>query len=124
MTVPGQVFGLLTALRPYAGRRWLFECECGVRVPRYPDQIRGGCGYCNGVGADFAGEEFGDLTAVRPAPEGPRNVKRWWFRCICGREAIKTKYNVISGSTKTCGACTPGERLAGRNKREQEPELL
>jgi hypothetical protein len=45
------------------------------------------------------GQTFGRLTALTPAAK-----KYYWnFRCVCGKEIVTRKTQVIHGQTRSCG---------------------
>lgn len=51
---------------------------------------------------DITGQRFHKLTAIRPDHTTENRSAVWLFRCDCGKETLKLKHNVVSGSTKTC----------------------
>lgn len=44
------------------------------------------------------GEKFGRLTAIRPDEK-----RRWVFKCDCGTEKRINRFNVLRGTTRSCG---------------------
>jgi hypothetical protein len=50
---------------------------------------------------DLTGRVFGRLTVVRWCPEDPR--KRWLCTCVCGASRMHYGYDLVSGTTKSCG---------------------
>jgi len=56
---------------------------------------------------DITGQQFNYLTAdrlfeIKTRPSGVK-VYRWAFRCICGKETVADKSNVLRGTIKSCG---------------------
>lgn len=67
---------------------------------------------------ELVGMVFGYLTAIRFAgytESGAGKNKTWLCRCVCGKETLKTVYNLKNGSTKSCG-CLKGH-LVSESKR-------
>jgi hypothetical protein len=67
---------------------------------------------------DIVGKKFNRLTAVKLAFKkgSGKNVRHFWiFKCVCGKEKILNKYQVMSGHTKSCG-CFFNERVKVFNK--------
>jgi hypothetical protein len=64
---------------------------------------------------DLTGVKFNRLTAIRLIGLY-RGDAVWLFRCDCGTEKQLTGFNVVRGSTKSCG-CFKKELLARRRKR-------
>jgi hypothetical protein len=59
---------------------------------------------------DITGQKFNRLTAIKRI-EGTK----WLFKCDCGIEKILTKWDVMSGNTKSCG-CLNAELIKIRCK--------
>ncbi len=51
---------------------------------------------------DLTGQRFGKLVAISRVSTGNRSVQ-WLCRCDCGTEKIINIYNLINGTTKSCG---------------------
>jgi hypothetical protein len=125
----GDVFGRLTAVRSVSerGGRWLFHCACGTEKElsrkHVTDGVTTSCGcwrqdVCAALGgsrgrvADFTGERFGYLTAVRFIETGKRGA-RWMFRCDCGTELVLNAKDIRYGHRKSCGC----KQYAGTSQR-------
>jgi hypothetical protein len=52
---------------------------------------------------DLTGQRFGKLTVVEPSEKRSRGRFRWKCICDCGMETHPLSFNLMSGSTTTCG---------------------
>ncbi len=52
---------------------------------------------------NLVGKKFGRLTVLRFVDKNQWGNYRWLCRCGCGKEKIILGYNLIRGSTKSCG---------------------
>lgn len=69
---------------------------------------------------DITGKKFGKLTAVKVSrkQKAKSGTKIYWLcKCECGNEKEVLRYNIVSGSTTSCG-CAKKESTAriGKNK--------
>ena len=129
----GQKFGKLTVIEraenTKSGKiRWKCKCECGkecvVGSSNLKQGITNSCGCLKEVGAkkriknDLAGQKFGRLTAIEYVGDGKG---LWKCECECGRVKNISRYNLISGQTKSCG-CYSSELTTKRNYEKWENE--
>jgi hypothetical protein len=108
----GVRFGCLTGVRRIQGVSWEMRCDCGQNVTRNINglvaQVKRGwtprCESCqardrerarqgnprpNRGPRSYAGEVYGQLTAIEPVPGNPNSVNSpWRFQCSCGREHV------------------------------------
>ena len=52
---------------------------------------------------DMVGQRFGKLVVVSRAENDKKGQARWLCQCDCGGSTITTRYNLITGQTKSCG---------------------
>lgn len=54
---------------------------------------------------------FGRLTILREGPraEDSARTRRWWCRCMCGREVLISRTHLYPGGSRSCG-CLSVER--------------
>lgn len=52
---------------------------------------------------DLTGQQFGRLTVVQTAPNGPSGGTRWLCRCVCGADTTVWTSALTSASTQSCG---------------------
>jgi len=102
--ISGQKFGTLTAVeavKENGKTKWLFKCDCGNDYIQLSSPVTHGqtksCG-CAKYSVKCAGNKYGKLTILEELPNA--EVK---CLCDCGKEAIKKRYKVLSGHTKSCG---------------------
>ena len=67
---------------------------------------------------DLTGQKIGRLTFLEYAERTQYGNARWKVRCDCGTEFIVSAYNVIHGSTRSCG-CLRAEKLRARFKKHE-----
>ena len=68
---------------------------------------------------DITGLKFGNLTAIRfdhKVKSKHGTVHYWLFRCVCGKEVVCSKCNVLNGHTSSCG-CLAIKRTIEANTR-------
>lgn len=89
---------------------WRCLCDCGNLKIVKGKYLRQGkvksCGLCY-MGShscvDISGNIYGKLTALYLWNIDEKGKHRWLFLCDCGKVCIKTKTDVVSGHTKSCG---------------------
>ena len=130
----GKVYNGITAIaidrndpRYKHGTVWSFRCWCGVLFSNHISLIKRGvvksCG-CNMLLSgednrsfkDLTGQRFNHLVAIKftrrvKSARGMRTL--WLFKCDCGKEIERTVWNIVRGSTKSCG-CMKGELCSAR----------
>lgn len=99
---------------------FLCRCDCGREVIVQGSNLRSGnvksCGCLpHGVPqkfVDLTGKKFGRLTVIQIASRGSRktNGLYWQCACSCGNLTIIPHYNLLRGSTKSCG-CVRREKI-------------
>lgn len=110
--IAGQCFNRLTAMKAddQDSSKWLFKCECGTEKLISRSAVVNGhiksCG-CQWRGVDITGQTYGLLTAIQ---QGDPGTGKWLFRCVCGSEVLRSKFDVLNGSAASCGCSrqTPG----------------
>lgn len=117
--ITGQRFGRLTALE-VAGvdsrgeKIWHCVCDCGNTKNALSSNLRKGltqsCGCLqkeragkNVLIKDLTNQRFGKLTAIEPTKERLNGQVVWKCLCDCGNEAYVRSYNLVSGSSQSCG---------------------
>ncbi len=117
----GERFGKLTVIGPAekeGSKRsyWRCKCDCGNEtLAEYSSLINGhtkSCGCARGrKSEDISGMRFGRLVAIRPAPDEIQISKQMWeCQCDCGNICLRTKRNLKSGKTKSCGCLRKDRR--------------
>ena len=108
---PGDRFGQLTVVafaRATKNRNklWLCRCACGVEREICGSKLRAGQQSCMCRQSRISpGSRFGQLLALRVAGNEPGRHRVWECRCDCGNLREVVAYNLLRGSTKSCG-CT------------------
>ncbi len=111
----GQKFGMLTVIGPAEKKNrrytcWICQCQCGRQTIVDGSHLKNGhtksCGCYRRqapkkAAKDLTGKQFGRLTVLGPAGDGIRG--NWKCRCDCGNIVIRSKENLCSGSTRSCG---------------------
>lgn len=106
----GRQFGDLTVIgqgdpyiKPGSGRHmltYLCQCKCGNQVTVRGEYLRSGhttsCG-CNAFRIDHTGQRFGRLIAIQHIGD------RYLCKCDCGNQVMVKTYNLMNGTTKSCG---------------------
>ena len=74
---------------------------------------------------DLSGQKFGRLTVVERGEDLNGSI-HWWCECDCGNKVLVDQYNLIYGTTKSCGCI---RRQAAKQKikeikRQNEPKDL
>ena len=117
----GKVFGKLTVVKQDVDRPsiWRCSCECGGSLEVYGSYLirsrrRSCCSKQGSKRKDYAGRQFGFLTAVSYLRRSPSGGSVWKFGCVCGSEIELDVTNAVQGNTKSCG-CKTTELY--RNKR-------
>lgn len=85
-------------------------------INRYLDYV----GYSDirfnkGKARDIAGKQFGYLVAIEPTGEKNRKDILWRCECHCGKEAVYTATQLLTGRALSCG-CLKIEQLKNYNK--------
>jgi len=119
----GQHFGQLTAIKPTDERRnrtviWECKCDCGNTTFVKSSALRSGgitsCGCARGrKGADFTGQRFGRLTAIRPTDERRHGAIVWECKCDCGNTTYVSTSDLTPGGVTSCG-CAKWKDLTGQ----------
>lgn len=110
----GKKFGLLTVLSKTDEVRgsntvWECRCDCGNIVRVRGSSLSSGntrsCGCLRRKNAskDLTGKRFGNLTAVRPTDRRQSGNIIWECACDCGKTALVSSANLISGRIRSCG---------------------
>lgn len=112
--------------------KWICQCECGTIFSADGTKIRNGwtrsCGCLQKeitstrTRADLTGQQFGDLTAIRPIGTYGHTVL-WECRCKCGNIKYATSNNLLSNQTRSCGCLKSyGESLVAQYLNEHQIE--
>ena len=56
-----------------------------------------------GKAIDIAGEQYGNLTAVKVDHLGKRNKRYWLCKCACGKYTVQSVGDLRAGKVKSCG---------------------
>ncbi len=129
----GRRFGKLIVLERSGSRHessaWLCKCDCGKQRVRTRSYLFGqdnknknynltirSCG-CErkkietpDFKVDLSGKRFGRLVVLRFFSK-----YNWLCKCDCGKEKVVLDYNLISGTTKSCGCLSKEVLLKGLN---------
>ena len=62
---------------------------------------------------DLTGEQFGELTALRPGKDRQQS-KLWWCSCSCGSEYEYYTHNLRGGLSTRCRECARSPSRSGR----------
>jgi hypothetical protein len=121
----GQKFNYLTAIKFIKkgrwGAKWLFRCDCGKEIECNSTTVKKGdrtsCG-CKRA-KDISNKKFGKLKPIKVAYLDHKGA-HWECKCDCGNIKIASRFDLISGGSKSCG-CSRKESLIRANKlRTQE----
>jgi hypothetical protein len=131
--ITDQRFGNLVAVRPTnmldKKRRnvvWVFRCDCGKEIERASDTVKSvvrtgkipACSHACPKKAKTeqsyktikAGDVFGKLEAIHPVNVTARGYRNWLFRCVCGKEIVRSPYNLFhdvrGGHEPSCQKCS------------------
>ena len=113
----GKIFGRLTVLekahtKKGKGAYYRCLCSCGNITIVQGSMLRSGnsksCGCLNKEKIqqyeDLSGRRFGKLVVIRRVPnKGKGHGTRYLCKCDCGGTTVTERYNLISGSTLSCG---------------------
>ena len=66
---------------------------------------------------DMIGQRFGKLVVVSRAENDKKGQARWLCQCDCGGSTITTRYNLITGQTKSCGCILRSPKTTELDKR-------
>lgn len=66
---------------------------------------------------DMIGQRFGKLIVVSRAENDKKGQARWLCQCDCGGSTITTRYNLITGQTKSCGCILRSPRTTESDRR-------
>ncbi len=66
---------------------------------------------------DMVGQRFGKLIVVSRAENDKKGQARWLCQCDCGGSTITTRYNLITGQTKSCGCILRSPRTTELDRR-------
>ena len=66
---------------------------------------------------DMVGQRFGKLIVVSRAENDKKGQARWLCQCDCGGSTITTRYNLITGQTKSCGCILRSPRTTESDSR-------
>lgn len=106
-----KVFSRNLDIPPGGGRHWNCVCDCGTRIVRRMNNLRGtsdhscGCMPANTAGVmDLTRKRFGRLTVVRlDSDKGRTNGAHWICQCSCGKKTSVRASSLTSKNTKSCG---------------------
>jgi hypothetical protein len=105
--ITGQRFDKLVAIEyikndRYGKAIWLFKCDCGDKIEKLSARVlaakNNSCG-CSQLKVT-ENQRFGKLVAIC---SNDKNFERWICRCDCGIEKEISKYDLLSGKSKSCG---------------------
>lgn len=111
----GQKFGMLTVIGPAEQKNrkytcWICQCECGRQTIVDGSHLKSGhtksCGCYRRqaprkMALDLTGKRFGRLLVL--GPDENNNSGYWKCKCDCGKIVPRSKENLCSGSTQSCG---------------------
>ena len=109
--ITNQTFGALTALYQLLTpdmNIWHCRCQCGREVDiLYITLLSGNARSCGCLRSrsrkDLTGQQFGMLTVLSNTQRRLGTNILWHCRCDCGRETDVTRFNLLSGNTRSCG---------------------
>ncbi len=52
---------------------------------------------------DITGQKFNKLTTIKRVGTNSWGGTMWLFRCDCGNEVTRLKYEIVNGKIKSCG---------------------
>ena len=103
----------LVGKNKFGRRLCVSRCDCGNTKTLILSNLRNGhtrsCGCCRNETTskrsfkDLTGKKFGKLTVQRLSGKKRRSNYLWVCLCDCGREAIVSSTNLLTGETKSCG---------------------
>lgn len=108
----GQKFSDWEVLRYYGDKHYICRCSCGrVKKVASQDLVKGiskSCGHNNNRDKviELSGQVFGELTVLEYL-----GYKYWKCQCSCGNYTKVLRYNLLTGSVKSCG-CKQYDRLS------------
>lgn len=65
-----------------------------------------------------SGMKFNRLTAIKEIGRDEKGHSLWLFKCDCGKEKIISRYQAVSGRTKSCGCYLHDVLKSGNIRRE------
>jgi hypothetical protein len=112
-------FGFLVALEYYgptdSGSKWKCICDCGNYAYITSQDLRRnhttscGCMWriltAQKLMKDFSNKKFGKLTALKRSIKDKRGDWMWECKCDCGNIKNIRQSSLVTGNSKTCGAC-------------------
>lgn len=118
--ITGQCFGRLTVLGISGKDKrgeiiWHCVCECGNTKDVLSSNLRKGltqsCGCLRKEKVkekptairDLTNQRFGKLIAIAPTSKRLNGQVIWKCQCDCGNEVYIRSYNLVSGSSQSCG---------------------
>ena len=111
----GQRFTKLTVIERAPNHNgdtmWLCQCDCGTYsvVPAY--RLKSGetksCGCMSRLKVQIeAGQRYGTLEVLCPAPRSKGGKRRWLCKCDCGNLKYVSEYCLQTSQTHSCGCQT------------------
>ena len=111
--ISGRRFGMLTAIHPTEKRKrysviWECRCDCGNTIEASVQDLdksdRTSCGCFRD--RNLTGNRYGRLTVLKKL--SPYGRARWMCQCDCGKQKAIPQDVLLSGHSKSCGACMRG----------------
>ena len=65
----------------------------------------------------MVGQRFGKLVVVSRAENDKKGQACWLCKCDCGGSTITTRYNLITGQTKSCGCILRSPKITKSDKK-------
>lgn len=128
----GQKFGKLTVessagTNKWKHRLWECKCDCGNIVIVDTSRLRNGhtksCGCLHPKAEDLAGKRFGKLTVVKKI--GRKNRSNYWqCHCDCGNDVNCYQYNLMRGTSTSCGCLRSYYSKQSRNCHGESTGIL
>lgn len=106
--IKGQKFNELEAVRYVGNREWVWRCSCGKEIIKRKNDVISNriksCGHtCSSQSLDIE-QTYGEWKIIEQI-----DTRRVKCKCSCGTERIVYKYDLLKGTTKSCGHNIKGQ---------------
>lgn len=114
----GQIMGEWHVISYEGNSYWKCRCSCGTEKNVHSYILRNKLSLSCGIEhyrMDIAMKQFGELTALRPLPNGI-----WECKCSCGETKNILAANLVNRSTNSCGCKTEELKISTLMTRYEE----